>query len=278
MARPQVYYAELTLRGGKIIMRMQDELHYGVSAWNIVRHTSPDYELHIIARGSAVLYPDGSEHPVPEQHAVIIAPNIPHYSQSHPGAMTHFYFNFQVEGDRLQKHFQAAVKDCAVFPVDDDTVALLDQQLQILFGDNVFRQELLETLLPHIMVKVIESSGIQFDSTSSTPINQEQERRNIIETYFQANMPYGKTEARLAQELKISRRHLPRILQKYYGMNFRELMLSKRMDHAAWMLRNTEDTINSISERLNYTSLSAFSQAFRTIYGKTPREYRSEHR
>jgi len=279
MGRPEAYYAELNLRGGRIIMRMRDELLlYGVSSWNLVRHTSADYEIHMIVKGDALLHLDSSDYPVPEQHAIIIAPDLPHSSKSRPGIMTHFYFNFQVEGARLQKHFQSAVKDCTVFHIDEDTIILIEQLLHILSGNSIYRQELIETILPPIMVKALESLGIRYDSASSTPINQEQERRNKIETFFQADMPYGKSEDRLARELGISRRHLARVLQKYYGMNFRELMLSRRMDHAAWMLRNTEDTVTSISERLNYTSLSAFSQAFRAIYGKTPRQYRMEYR
>lgn len=278
MARPPVYYAELKLNGGKLIMRLQEEVREGMYGWNIARHTSTDYELHIFAEGAAMLHLEHSIHSVPQGHAVIIGPNTSHSSKSLPGDTVHFYLNFRAEGDRLLKLLHTAVKDFQVFPVEESTIVLIRQLLEILCGESAYRQELLEALLPPIMLKSLENLGLMSERTTANAINEDQERKNRIEVFFQSDMPYGDDEDRLAAFLGVSRRQLARIMQKYYGMTFREMLLQRRMDHAAWILRHTEDSVTAIAERLNYTSLSAFSQAFRAVHGKTPRQYRAEHR
>jgi AraC-like DNA-binding protein len=277
MARPQVYYAELNLSGGKIIMRLQDEVQMGMYSWNIPRHTSTDYELHIFAQGTGMLQLDHSTHSVPEGHAVIIGPNTPHSSKSLPGNTVHFYLHFQAEGAYLQNFLRSLIQGCRVFPVEDITILLARQLLKTLCGIDTFRQELLEALLPPIMIQTLQCLGLTPERTITGAVNEEQERRNKIDTFFQSDLPYGNKEERLAQELGISRRHLARILQKYYGMNFRELMLHKRMGHAAWMLSRTDNPVTNIAEALDYTSVSAFSQAFKSVHGKTPTQYRAEH-
>lgn len=278
MGRPQVYYAELDLSGGKIIMRLQDEVQAGMHGWNIVRHTSADYELHFIVEGNAALHLDHSSHNVPQGYAVIIAPNIPHSSTSHSDSMIRFYFNFQAEGKHLQEYLQKIVRSCTVFPVENSTIVLIRKLLETLLGDTPYRQELLESLLSPIMITTLENIGIHPNNTRANTINEDQERRNKIETFFQADLPYGNQEERLSQELGLSKRQLARVLQRYYGMNFREMLLRRRMEHAAWMLRNTDNPVAKIAETLNYTSVSAFSQAFRSVYEKTPTQYRKEQK
>lgn len=278
MARPPVYYAELNLNGGKLIMRLQDEVQKGMHGWNIARHTSTDYELHVFAEGTGMLQLEHSVHPVPKGHAVIIGPNTPHSSKSLPGNTVHFYLHFQAKGDRLLKLLHNAVADFRVFPVEESTIVLIRQLLEILCGESTYRQELLESLLPPIMLKSLENLGLLPERTMANAVNEDLERKNRIEVFFQSDMPYGDDEDRLAAFLGVSRRQLVRIMQKNYGMTFREMLLQRKMDHAAWMLRHTEDSVTAIAERLNYTSLSAFSQAFRTVHGKTPRQYRAEHR
>ena len=128
-----------------------------------------------------------------------------------------------------------------------------------------------------VMLRALSDAGIQAGGNAAEVLDEDQERKNIIETFFQPDMPYGMKEEQLAQALGISRRQLTRVLQKYYGMPFRELMLHKRMEHAAWMLCNSKNSIAKIAEYLGYTSLSAFSQAFKSVHGKTPTQYRAEH-
>lgn len=49
-----------------------------------------------------------------------------------------------------------------------------------------------------------------------------------------------------------------------------------RLRMAAWHLAQQDISINRISERVGYTSETAFSQAFRRQYGVSPSQYRKQ--
>lgn len=273
MAKPDVYYAEVHLGDGRIIARMEN-MHEIPVDWNLPRHTSSDYELHILIGDGAIIRMDHGKLTVGKDHGVIIPPNTAHGSESEWGVLEHFYIHFSVEGTWLKKAMQRAVQQCYEFTLQPDTLSLAHELLQELVGDGIYRQELLETLLPLAVVKAFRDAGIVIQNSRKRNQDEDQERRNLVEVFFRADLPYGKSEERLARELGLSRRQLTRVLMENYGMNFRQMLLKSRMDHAAWMLKATDMSISSIAEKLKYTSLSAFSQSFRVIHGMTPSQYR----
>ncbi|SDB34268.1 AraC-type DNA-binding protein [Pseudobutyrivibrio sp. YE44] len=67
--------------------------------------------------------------------------------------------------------------------------------------------------------------------------------------------------------------YISSLLHKELGKTFSEIVLEKRMDRAVVLLRGTTLSIEEISAMLGYTNTSNFYKAFRSYYGKTPREY-----
>lgn len=51
-------------------------------------------------------------------------------------------------------------------------------------------------------------------------------------------------------------------------------MRNYRMDMAATLLTQTDESITSIAGKVGYANSSKFSEAFKSIKGKTPLEYR----
>lgn len=60
------------------------------------------------------------------------------------------------------------------------------------------------------------------------------------------------------------------------GSTFKELLLHKRLDKAARLLRETRLTIQEVCAEVGYDNTSYFHRVFRRRYGKSPKEYRSE--
>ena len=83
---------------------------------------------------------------------------------------------------------------------------------------------------------------------------------------------------KLAEQLHLSRRQLARVLQQTYGMGFREKLIRTRMDHASWLLRNTQLPVSHIVMKVGYASEAAFFQAFHSRFGTTPRQYRTRYK
>ena len=109
MARQEVYYAEVRLGDGKIIARLE---HLGriQTEWNRSRHTSSDYELHILIGDGAVLKLDHGKLAVDADRGLLIPPNTPHRSESARGTMEHYFIHFSVEGSWLREALQEAVQ------------------------------------------------------------------------------------------------------------------------------------------------------------------------
>ena len=63
------------------------------------------------------------------------------------------------------------------------------------------------------------------------------------------------------------------LLRRELGKSFSEILLETRMDRAVILLKGTTLSIEEISVILGYANTSHFYKAFRSFYGRTPREF-----
>ena len=63
------------------------------------------------------------------------------------------------------------------------------------------------------------------------------------------------------------------LLHRKTGKTFSEIVLEKRMERAAILLKGTTLSVEEIAAMLGYSNTSNFYKAFRDYYGKTPREF-----
>ncbi|WNS76239.1 helix-turn-helix domain-containing protein [Bacillus sp. DTU_2020_1000418_1_SI_GHA_SEK_038] len=81
----------------------------------------------------------------------------------------------------------------------------------------------------------------------------------------------------LASKIHINSTYLSRKFHEEVGMGFAEYLNEFRLNMAQEMLINHPDlSISTISERCGFNSQNYFSQMFRKMTGKSPREYRVE--
>jgi AraC-like DNA-binding protein len=86
------------------------------------------------------------------------------------------------------------------------------------------------------------------------------------------------TTESLASELVISRSTLTRRFRTVTGAAPADYLTRWRMDLAAIRLRDTDDTLESIARSVGYTSVFAFSRAFRRSRSQAPGQFRSAAR
>ncbi len=82
----------------------------------------------------------------------------------------------------------------------------------------------------------------------------------------------------LAAELVTSRSTLTRRFRETTGRTPGEYLTQWRMDLAAVRLRDTDDTVDTIARSVGYTSVYAFSRAFRRARRQAPGQYRASAR
>ncbi len=82
----------------------------------------------------------------------------------------------------------------------------------------------------------------------------------------------------LASRLGYTKYYLSRSFKQETGITVNEYVKIAKIERAKILLANTDDSIDSILERLGFNSRSFFSDTFHKIVGKTATQYRAEHR
>ena len=78
----------------------------------------------------------------------------------------------------------------------------------------------------------------------------------------------------LSAKYDISVSALKQCFKGVYGTAIYTYMRNYRMDLAASMLIQTDEPVTVIAGKVGYTNSSKFSEAFKSVKGKTPLEYR----
>ena len=106
---------------------------------------------------------------------------------------------------------------------------------------------------------------------------RQKKQRNMPETlsgrilqYINSH-PESATLKDIADRFSYHPNYISSLLHKEIGKTFSEIVLERRMERAAILLKGTTLSIEEISAMLGYTNTSNFYKAFREYYGKTPR-------
>jgi AraC-like DNA-binding protein len=76
----------------------------------------------------------------------------------------------------------------------------------------------------------------------------------------------------------VSRSHLYRIMQEECGCSPKEMLARIRMRNAEKLLRETVLNLDEIAHRVGFCNGAQFGAAFRNMHGKTPGQFRREHK
>lgn len=110
-------------------------------------------------------------------------------------------------------------------------------------------------------------------------VSQKKEKSEVdfsaILAYITANLS-DITLQELAAHFHYTPAYLSKILKKYLGHTFSELLNELKLNRAADCLRNSTMRIDAITELLGYYDRSYFNRVFRKHYGCSPSEFRDK--
>lgn len=99
-----------------------------------------------------------------------------------------------------------------------------------------------------------------------------------VKSYIEDNLEKELSLDLLSSHLNYSTAYLSRLIKKYSGKTFMELLLECRMNQAKELLKNTDLKISRIANKVGYNDHSYFIQTFKKKAGVTPNEYRTLYR
>ena len=93
---------------------------------------------------------------------------------------------------------------------------------------------------------------------------------DIININFAQNF----TNAEIAALLSVSTRQLSRIVEKNYGKPLRKILLKRRLQGAAELLRASDESVENIARSMGFTNKNTFFREFKKQYSCTPLAWR----
>jgi AraC-like DNA-binding protein len=79
----------------------------------------------------------------------------------------------------------------------------------------------------------------------------------------------------LAQAAGLSPAHFSRVFRKAFGESPHAYLLTRRLERAAALLRNTDNSVADICIAVGLTSIGSFTTSFKRMFGTTPTAYRA---
>ena len=104
--------------------------------------------------------------------------------------------------------------------------------------------------------------------------NYEQDMIFRILKYIETHYKSG-TLSDISAELKLPPYYVSRLLKKYTGHTFKELLQQQKLQQASYLLSHTTLSANAVMEAIGYSNSSFFYRAFQERFGVSPKEYRS---
>jgi len=81
--------------------------------------------------------------------------------------------------------------------------------------------------------------------------------------------------AALAGRAHCSEAHFIRQFKRAFGETPHKYLLTRRLERAAALLRNTDYTVAEVCMNVGLASVGSFTTSFGRVYGRTPTEYRA---
>lgn len=109
-------------------------------------------------------------------------------------------------------------------------------------------------------------------------VRQEPESIRVMKEYMREHYSENLTLEAIADAAFLSVSYASRLFKKEQNISIMEYLLQIRMTEARRLLKETQMSIEEISEQTGYSDSSYFTKVFRKSEGKTPSQYRQTHR
>ncbi|RAP75273.1 AraC family transcriptional regulator [Paenibacillus montanisoli] len=247
-------------------------------SWCVESHSHDHFELCYVASGSGWFSIDGSFFRVSKGDLFLTKPGERHQGAASGDTAFQLYFlgfNFDqlsgLEYDYYRLDMNRAKKD--------------EHQILKQAGDRIM-QELRnarprgEEMVHGIMVQLLVSVLRVFQTDQHAEEVEEQRERplsNMLDVldYLHAEVHASHTIEGIAEKFHLSRTHLAREFKRHIGIPLGEYVRNQCLDKAKHDLKETNETVSSIGEKLRFPSIHAFSLFFKRHTGLSPQAFRT---
>ena len=237
------------------------------------------YELTIITDGEGTVLTNGIETKVGRGAIYLSLPFDTHEirsSESNPLKYDFitFYTKNEAIAPALVEIAKALPPDSRVF-FDERVSSLVCDALNEFVSEREFSRELLYSIFNQIMIYIIRAFAGNSDKTRVRNASGADTICYKIMNYIDTHVYTMSGLDEITDELKYNYTYLSALFKKNTGNTILSYYRIKRLEAAKQLILEGAMNISEIADTLNYSSLYAFSRAFKETYGISPKQFSS---
>ena len=251
------------------------------------KHIHAAYEIQFIVSGSGTLFIEEKQEQVKAGTILIIIPHVFHtLRQKKQDPITRFTFRFtlqelplsdpwfpQKETDQIKAILYKMTYCQIPNPPEARINVMLDEVRSEAARPTLGTYTVIQSLLMKVLIHITRSLPRHNAPYALSSKIKDDQRTQIIDVFFSKQYKYDLTIEMLAQQLNLSIKQVNRLLQKQYGVSFKQKLIDTRIEVAKILLQSNQLSIQQIAEEVNYTA-PYFSHVFMLKTGMVPSQYR----
>lgn len=242
--------------------------------WFNIEHTHDFFEVLYVVKGTGTAVLDHTPFELHSGDLVLINPGVLHEERSAEDAPLNLIF-LGTEGFCLggcppncllqpgePPVFSSGIHRSAVERYFSDLLRETSSQVE-------YYEEVSQALLAALLLFLLR---IRMADPQSHAPDGECER---VKAYINENYTKPLTLESLSQSVYISKYHLAHLFKSQTGVSPIKYLITRRMEEAQHLLRETDLPIRAIAEKVGYDDPAYFSQIFKKTVGSSPLSYRN---
>jgi AraC-like DNA-binding protein/mannose-6-phosphate isomerase-like protein (cupin superfamily) len=249
-----------------------------------IQHFHPYFELYYMLSGSCQFFIHNTVHNLESGDFLLIPPG-DYHNNTYYRRGTHdrfiIYFDLTRIDQSLMPYLPFSLDSSKVmaqqFSVKRDSRdylhGLLDRMLDSYQEGTPYGDLLLEYLFPELLLFLNRNTEPVLKNRSITPTESSLENAaHYISEHYENDI----TLEDAAGIAGLTPTYFSRKFKELTGIGFREYLTHIRLKQGAQLLRSTALSVLQISQECGFSSSNYFGDAFRAVYGVSPREYRKK--
>ena len=251
-------------------------------------HTHDFYEMNFVLKGKCINYVSGENIEMNEGDAILMHPGTFHSVYAENDSLV---VNFLIRGEFLFSNMSSLNKD---FPFGKfiDASKKDDYYRYILFLDGKGNIELCQRIIDTIekdfsknsegflreealfLLFCADLAENKKEQILSTQKGRESEKLHEAMMFYAYEHYDTITLDRLSEKFGYSKSHICRIFRHYTGATFHEILTDVKLSYACTLLRDTTLNVQSIAEKVGFSSIEHFHRLFKKRFSLSPLKYR----
>ena len=239
------------------------------------------YEITVVSDGEGMIYTNGIPTRVKKGDIYLSMPCDAHRIESDPEKPLKFdFFAFLVEGGCFAQEFDQLAQNYAspnnrVFH-DERIRPLINSAITELSDEDIYKDELLNSLFRQILIYTFRGFRSKKTEKYAAEVSNAEMLCYRLMNYIDTHIFTMKNLQELSIATDYSYGYLSALFKSTTSITLSTYFQEKKLDTARALLTDNKLSITETAEMLNYSSVYAFSKAFRSYYGMSPRRFLQE--